>query len=1178
MSDLIAAGQNLSDQNATGQNTSDQNAAGQNMGDQIAAGLKQQYILFEWEDKTISMKVKSVSAAPFDAETHGVFLPPIQSRLQRTKTVEEVRIEEVETLFPDSTNGWLYTNFNETKSMDGGDSASQTTSTDGDGGGSKPCYCSENLTNILSAVIVIAVQITVYATMATYLVRKTTNEAEERAESCYGPNCDAEIKYCMFFGTSGLTSVLLVGFLWADVVNTLSIMWRHRCDGWRHLFASFLVLAELATAIVCGFEVARYSETDFDAIGGAVGILFVHDLDEKVFASMKVFNGKRSASSFKSLALALWLCASFFVAYGLSCLLLTNEAEERAESCYGPNCDAEIKYCMFFGTSGLTSVLLVGFLWADVVNTLSIMWRHRCDGWRHLFASFLVLAELATAIVCGFEVARYSETDFDAIGGAVGILFVHDLDEKVFASMKVFNGKRSASSFKSLALALWLCASFFVALGLSCQYVDEATGDVGLWNGGQCTTEEFLCANGECIWEGLVCNGVTDCNDASDEGVGELVSCTYSAETMNCPEKNFLCVEDGACIDEDKRCDGILDCPGGSDEGREQNCTDVIALKKCSDTQFSITDKYPNLNDTYHKVWSGRFKCANGQCIDAHYACDGVLGDCVDGSDEYPLFDKSLSYPFIRSCPYPALIECDAEDLLCKVDGKCIEKDALCNGINDCVDGSDEDGCEYDCQSLIMQDKRYQCGGRVAKKVNGSFLALHNYESTVEDGFTLVAYSPITVSQYFQGETGLCIPIAWRCDGINDCPDGDDERACKLFACDDSHYTCPDSGKCIAKTWLCDGIYDCEDKSDESPEVCTANGVDISTNVCGDNYQCIGSEICVPPHWMCDDWQDCPQNDDEEPAVCAGFNNTKGLTLTCGETATGDAYLGTHISFNFTLPTEYEAVKISTCVTANQGPSWIYMFSSDLLEGTIYANESEECQCEVGRYLLVADTAASLDAISAPYPIINQGPSWIYMLSSDQSVWIYVGEAEECQCEVGRYLLVADTAASLDAISAPYPIIKGQEYTVDLEPYFTGGYALKVDCGASAGAIETHNVCTNDGDYDTLYKLAASPYLICGSTSTGTISAGESYAGDFYLFEYNVSVTGNLVLNGCASQANIIFDVFVFEDNIETWDQWTWIAGNDDDETGTCQDNLAPYLPVVLDSMYDNWLYLLVIW
>ena len=129
--------------------------------------------------------------------------------------------------------------------------------------------------------------------------------------------------------------------------------------------------------------------------------------------------------------------------------------------------------------------------------------------------------------------------------------------------------------------------------------------------------------NSECIWEGFVCNGVKDCKDETDEGA--IAGCDYAAANY-CPDDKFLCIEDGSCIDASKRCDGNLDCPSGWDEGRSQNCSAVIRAKKCSNDTFNQTAKYPELNDTYHIYWSGKFKCNNGQCIDARFACDGITG------------------------------------------------------------------------------------------------------------------------------------------------------------------------------------------------------------------------------------------------------------------------------------------------------------------------------------------------------------------------------------------------------------------------------------------------------------------------------------------------------------------------------------------------------------------------
>ena len=77
-----------------------------------------------------------------------------------------------------------------------------------------------------------------------------------------------------------------------------------------------------------------------------------------------------------------------------------------------------------------------------------------------------------------------------------------------------------------------------------------------------------------------------------------------------------------------------------------------------------------------------------------------------------------------------------------------------------------------------------------------------------------------------------CIPLRDRCDGVPDCPEGEDEKFCckdTLFGCyvDTSDHFDALGGnanryhyKCLDKMAMCDNIMDCVDGSDENSVHC----------------------------------------------------------------------------------------------------------------------------------------------------------------------------------------------------------------------------------------------------------------------------------------------------------------------------------------------------------------------
>lgn len=133
-----------------------------------------------------------------------------------------------------------------------------------------------------------------------------------------------------------------------------------------------------------------------------------------------------------------------------------------------------------------------------------------------------------------------------------------------------------------------------------------------------CRINEFKCGNGRCVHVRLICNGVNNCLDNTDEA--------YCC-------KGFTC-DNHKCIDEKKVCNGVHDCHDGSDEKicngkkvttlRPQVTTTIYTPK--TTTKSIVTT--PAMNCGYSE-----YECQNKECIAAAKRCDGE-NDCGDNSDE----------------------------------------------------------------------------------------------------------------------------------------------------------------------------------------------------------------------------------------------------------------------------------------------------------------------------------------------------------------------------------------------------------------------------------------------------------------------------------------------------------------------------------------------------------------
>ncbi len=193
----------------------------------------------------------------------------------------------------------------------------------------------------------------------------------------------------------------------------------------------------------------------------------------------------------------------------------------------------------------------------------------------------------------------------------------------------------------------------------------------------------------------------------------------------------------------------------------------------------------------------------------------------------------------------PVDLACGAKRFTC-IDRSVITIWWVCDGVPDCLQGEDEEGCPDKCPMPPLDlgpGEDGDCAGTATKLADCGLLRvplltacwddyeraqcqLGCYAEASCDDLRDNLCTPIVTPELdrclnecsimpFFCENGSRIPAGWQCDGDPDCPSAEDELGCPSFTCA--------SGAPLNPEWVCDDFPDCPGGDDEvgcEPIIC----------------------------------------------------------------------------------------------------------------------------------------------------------------------------------------------------------------------------------------------------------------------------------------------------------------------------------------------------------------------
>ena len=267
----------------------------------------------------------------------------------------------------------------------------------------------------------------------------------------------------------------------------------------------------------------------------------------------------------------------------------------------------------------------------------------------------------------------------------------------------------------------------------------------------------------------------------------------------SCGHHQYIC-SDGHCISDVFQGDGINDCPDGSDES-ELECQE----RDLNETGCRL------VKDKLCVCSIDKYSCEGTQCILWHQICDGKV-DCPSANEELSCIDHKSNIP-----------SGDSESVFNCQDGTSISYDLVDDFLPDCPQAEDElhllsglsnRGCHNPTHIPCVPGHPRCFPPHVICVYD---LDQHGHVKYCRNGAHLAHCTYIGCPYRFKCPHYYCIPTTSLCDGMRDCPNGEDEMSCdylQAIRCPGMFYC---RGRtCVQQHQVCDGAKDCPEGDDEN--------------------------------------------------------------------------------------------------------------------------------------------------------------------------------------------------------------------------------------------------------------------------------------------------------------------------------------------------------------------------